>query len=768
MFEVCICAKILRSDAIQTGDEKEMKKKKEDIFYRYFFTYFIVLFIPLAICSVYCVRMLHIIGKDDVQVYKAELAHSAALVENVLKEISDTGDLLVANPLVGAFQHKKDAYKYPDSYRINELQQDLPQTYEINQSIFDYFLFFNQSDMALNPYAAYKYEDFYNLYLRGEKYESYEEWYKEIKEDTEEYGLRPAETYISKEKKKVKLLVYTQPLLNTSDNSTLRIYIQDTVLEQLLPLMPEGGVQCITNEQGELLYCRESRETLQEVEKNQKNYFTVQHSSEKTGLTFYAVYPKDVVNSRKVSNAIILMLLILFAGTVGIGVSYWMTKKTATPISDILKEISRTMGGNEENLNSVNALQTTFTELCKNNSTLREAMEKQKPYMRNAFLNRLIYGNILSEAEGEQIADSLGFKTRDMVFAVLIFQFEMGKDFIWNQKEGLLNAYALSLMEAIKKIIPSGLYANLGEDQIILLFKVPSEEKENLRKEAEEKISGIREELPSHVAEKTVVYGGTEADSLMEIRESYNNAVFLTWNGNDKMEDGIIWYDGSGMGAPMYPPADFGGKLAYCIVAGDEKGLHDELEKVLKQYIFDNSLPVYLQHMLLNELQIVLFRTLSRIKMEEESYRDYCRVLEESRTEPLLSQFSTTLNLFRSICEYVKEQKQSQNKGLDTMIASVVSYIDANYMDSNLSLTGVADNFNVGDSALSSLFKQSMGINFSVYVENVRLEKAKILLKTTDLNIGDIAQKVGYSSANSFCRAFKRATGKNASSCREK
>ena len=89
-------------------------------------------------------------------------------------------------------------------------------------------------------------------------------------------------------------------------------------------------------------------------------------------------------------------------------------------------------------------------------------------------------------------------------------------------------------------------------------------------------------------------------------------------------------------------------------------------------------------------------------------------------------------------------------------------------MDSNLSLMGVADNFNIGDSALSSLFKQSMGINFSVYVENVRLEKAKILLKTTDLTVGDIAQKVGYSSANSFCRAFKRVTGKNASSYRAK
>lgn len=761
------------------------RKGKKDIFYRYLLTYFAVLFVPLVICSVYCVRMLYIIGRDDVQSYEADLKHSAVLVENMLDGIYDMGNMLAVNPEVQVFQYKKDVFEYPNSYGINELQNALPETYEINQSVFGYFFFFNQSEMVINASMAYHYEDFYNLYLREEKYENYQSWYEEIKNSTPVYGLRPSESYIFEGEKKVNLLVYTQPLQDISDNSALRIYFRDTVLEQQLPLLPDGGIQYIMNKQGEILYSKSEKEVdysdlteqlehidwkkkgMQErtVDVQGEKYFAVQYQSEESGLTFYFLQPDSVVNSRRMSNAILLMLLVLLAATAGIAVSYWMTKKTAAPISAILKEVSRVAGETKENLPPFTALQVTFKELCRTNSTLREAMERQKPLIQNAFLNRLIYGDITSEEEAEQIAESLKLETGDKVFAILMFRFELGEDFLFNQNKELMGVCAISLTEALEKVLPKSLYANLGEDQVVLLFEMPRERVDSLRGEADRIVAELRKELPPDTAEKLAVYGGSVSEGLTGLRESYQNAVFLTWNHNEQPEGEIIWYNGTDLEAPAYPPADFGGRLTYCVVSGDAKGLHDELEKILRQYIFENSLPPYLQQMLLNELQTVLFRTLSRVRMEEAVYKEYCCALEKSHAVPLLEQFSITLGLFRELCEYVGKQKQSQ--GSDTLIASVVSYLDNNYMDSNLSLAGVADHFHMGESTLSSMFKQHMGINFSVYVENIRLEKAKILLRTTELSVGEIAQRVGYSSANSFCRAFKRVTGKNASAYRE-
>jgi len=95
-----------------------------------------------------------------------------------------------------------------------------------------------------------------------------------------------------------------------------------------------------------------------------------------------------------------------------------------------------------------------------------------------------------------------------------------------------------------------------------------------------------------------------------------------------------------------------------------------------------------------------------------------------------------------------------------------MGYIQTNYADSDLSLTQVADHFHVSESYLSYTFKIQSGVNFVSFVENLRMTKAKELLRQTSLKIGDIALQVGYASTNSFCRAFKRSTGDSASSYR--
>lgn len=761
------------------------KDRKGNLFYQYLLTYFIVLFIPLAICSVYCVKVLAVIGRNEVRAYEAEIRHAAVLVETMLDKISETGNQLAVNPQVGIFQYRKDVYQYPHAYEINQLQQALPQVYQTNQLVFDYFLFFGQSEMVVNPSVAYTYRDFYDLYLQEEKYGSYEEWYCQVKETVPDYGLSPMEMFAVRGEEKANLMVYTQPLPNMKDNSALRIYVQDKELAKLLPALPEGGIQYFEDSQGELLYYMSDsrgddyadiREQLSRVRWDRENiwnrrvkvadkvYFAVRYHSEASGLTFFMLRPDTSVNSTWLSDATGYLLLILLAVAVGIVLCWRMALRTTRPINDVLKEMPQSAWpGEGQSVFSV--LKTAFRELRRENSTLAKAIERQKPYIRNAFFNRLIYGDIISEEEGLQIADSLGIEMRESIFCVLIFRFEpRGNVLAGSDEERAAEASGIiSLMEVMERILPHSLYANSGEDEVILLFS--PQQGGAMRQEAEEKISLIRKQLPEAIAGKLSVYGGSEAEGLTGIHKSYDDAVFLLWSGKGCRENGTVWHTDAKVDVPVYPAVDFAGKLTYYVASGDVKGLHDELENTVRQYVFENNLPVYLQHMLLNEFQVVLFWTLGRIRMEEEEYRGYCHTLEENRNAPLLEQMSTTFRLFRSLCEYVDRQKQT--RGEDNTAAKAVAYIDMNYMDSNLSLAGVADGLGIGESTLSGLFKQAMGINFSTYVENVRIEKAKILLKTTEAPVKEIAEQVGYSSVNSFCRAFKRVTGESASAHRQ-
>jgi two-component system response regulator YesN len=66
---------------------------------------------------------------------------------------------------------------------------------------------------------------------------------------------------------------------------------------------------------------------------------------------------------------------------------------------------------------------------------------------------------------------------------------------------------------------------------------------------------------------------------------------------------------------------------------------------------------------------------------------------------------------------------------------------------------------NVSPSYFSSIFSQEKGITFIEFLTNVRIEKAKELLRSTTLRSSEISQAVGYKDSHYFSYLFKKETG---------
>jgi len=107
------------------------------------------------------------------------------------------------------------------------------------------------------------------------------------------------------------------------------------------------------------------------------------------------------------------------------------------------------------------------------------------------------------------------------------------------------------------------------------------------------------------------------------------------------------------------------------------------------------------------------------------------------------------------ITKYVTENKLSQQSHI---LDKIRHYLDENY-SKDISLDTVAEVVNLSTSYLSFIFKEISGKNFVDYVNEFRIEKAKKLLDETSLNIAQIAEKVGYNSANNFSKVFKKYVG---------
>ena len=102
-----------------------------------------------------------------------------------------------------------------------------------------------------------------------------------------------------------------------------------------------------------------------------------------------------------------------------------------------------------------------------------------------------------------------------------------------------------------------------------------------------------------------------------------------------------------------------------------------------------------------------------------------------------------------------KENTKKKSK----IVEEIVHYVENNYYK-NISLRELAENkYFVNYSYCSRLFSQETGMNFSKYLIQYRLKKAKTLLENKDMKISFIAFEVGYNDVSHFIQSFKKSYG---------
>lgn len=88
----------------------------------------------------------------------------------------------------------------------------------------------------------------------------------------------------------------------------------------------------------------------------------------------------------------------------------------------------------------------------------------------------------------------------------------------------------------------------------------------------------------------------------------------------------------------------------------------------------------------------------------------------------------------------------------------ISTFINSHYME-ELSMKNVAHAMNYSDAYFCKLFKQCFHVNFSTYLNEYRIEKAKTMMANPRITVKDISLACGYTDSNYFARVFKRVTG---------
>ena len=171
----------------------------------------------------------------------------------------------------------------------------------------------------------------------------------------------------------------------------------------------------------------------------------------------------------------------------------------------------------------------------------------------------------------------------------------------------------------------------------------------------------------------------------------------------------------------------------------------DLLSGFFRQILKEESKSNYLMLFTGNNMECRIF--LRKLLLESENPDEYSNGCCVS----LINLFFTNLlrNYSKTIAFY--------NYEISSDFSLVLQYIQHNYQ--NLTLASLAEFFHYSEPHLCTLIKQNTGKNFTDLIKNLRLRDAVHLLLNTDQKVNEIAEQIGYNSADHFSRVFRQTYG---------
>lgn len=119
--------------------------------------------------------------------------------------------------------------------------------------------------------------------------------------------------------------------------------------------------------------------------------------------------------------------------------------------------------------------------------------------------------------------------------------------------------------------------------------------------------------------------------------------------------------------------------------------------------------------------------------------------------------FQNMLSVLRSRLQCAAESPNTDSISNSTFL-SMLSYINE-HINEDCSLKNLAAEMDMNANYLGQVFKRETGKNYTTYILELKIEKAKAMIDSRDFSISEIASALGFNDYFYFLKSFKRITG---------
>jgi two-component system response regulator YesN len=378
---------------------------------------------------------------------------------------------------------------------------------------------------------------------------------------------------------------------------------------------------------------------------------------------------------------------------------------------------------------------------------LQEQMEDNRAMLRERLLFKLIVGAI-SPAEAVEKGQMLGLDLISRHYLVVILKLELS-----DRTEQYDHDEYQQLQQALTELAERNpdvfvLKRDWGDITLIMKGSTPEyleEDRDLLLQEIRQTVAKTRYQITIGVGaskERIADISQSFVDALLQIQNSVNDTGLRLNYSLEQKE--LLKLDKAAVENFLRcgKRDDFNEFFNHYIGTLNESALKSTL---IKNYIFMDV--VLATARLINELGGEIDRVLPELNSIETSLSSVRSV------EQLREQTSKIISIGLS---YRDNQPNGQHAH---SIRQAKEYIEQHYMDPDLSLNDVAARASLSASHFSMVFSQETSQTFKEYLTEIRMTKAKELLRMTTLRSADIAYKVGYNDPHYFSSVFKKHTG---------
>lgn len=752
---------------------------KNTVYRSFLISYLLISLLPFIISLISYNETLRIAETDATQSTIASLEKCRDIIDRRIEEV----DRLVTRVSLGAKESNISLERSPyedttNIIKILDFQKNLRPLLYTNNFVNDIYVFFNTPKIVVSPSTSFfTYEQFYGDYFQYSTMDL-EEWKEKVLNSKNNKVLFPS-VPVTVGGKTNRALIYIQsfPLDGIYKGNIIALIPETEIIAMMdsLYMNGRGNVFIVDKENNVLLSTApDSQMSLHESiddEMDRSGHVVRSLEGEKmllsyavspyNGWKYIAAMPYTVITEKLVYvKKMILILVAVNAGVISMSaaiMAYQKSKPMQRMVSLIKEKLDIPFSGKREEIDWISQ---SLTKLISSNRIMEENLAKHTPILKNAFVGRLLRGIVEDMEEFRGLMSQLGIHELRGEMVVMVVKMntnnispsEKRGDSVGWAKSSLYNAFAQHFANNIYRY-------DMDYETIVFVIGTEGEGMADFELRLEEIARDARKTEYESVRIPLTFSAGGPVQDFMSIRKSFEEAVEMLDYKFLLKDKPILWYhDIMRNGQYYYYPLDAEIRLIGYVKEGNAKMISSVIGAIYTENFLKRNISAAMAKCLINEMKCTLLKVLESLKFEE-----YKTAQEAENTVLLIDShhdvdkiFSRVIELYEEICNITRDYKNN-NKTARAMEA-IVKYIEMNYMDQQLNMAAVADQFNFSGSYLSRAFKEYTGETFSVYLERIRINKACDLLLSHD-NIEDVAKTVGYNSIHAFRKAFKRTRG---------